>query len=177
MQLTTATTTLRVKGVKGRQADFGHEQPEKSADGSPQRFATTGVCRLSSSSRVLETCRVGSRRGNTVWSKHKNHGPGCKTVISLERNGCGLRPDQGTRKSWGTGSSGMGRINRDRALLQGAQDPAAPRERQGWHQGKPSTHASPPRRTRSAFTPNYVTRPMGQQSGMVCDDCRSSIVG
>ena len=25
-----------------------------------------------------------------------------------ERNGCGLRPDQGAGKSWGTGSSGMG---------------------------------------------------------------------
>ena len=97
--------------------------------------------------------------------------------ILLERNGCGLRPDQGTRKSWGTGSSGMGRIHRDRAQLQGAQDPAAPRQRQGWHQGKPSTHASHPSGTRSAFTPNCVTRPMGHPSGVVCDDCRSSIVG
>ena len=41
------------------------------------------------------------------WGKHKNQGPGCKTVISLERNGCGLRPDQGIRKSWGTGWSVM----------------------------------------------------------------------
>ena len=51
----------------------------------------------------------------------------CMYVFSFERNGCCLAQD---REVLGTGSSGIGRINRDRAQLQGAQDPAVPRERQ-----------------------------------------------
>ena len=131
-----------------------------------QPASGTRVCAKSQKPRPLQVCRF-----------QEHHRVRQRVGILLERNGCGLRPDQAIRKSWRKGSSGMGRIHRDRAQLQGAQDPAAPRQRPGWHQGKPSTHASPPSGTRSAFTPNCVTRPMGQQSGVVCDDCRSSIVG
>ena len=61
----------------------------------------------------------------------------------------------------------MGRIHRDRALLQGTQDPAAPRERQGWHQGKPSMYASYRLGARpgcaEAFDPLLVARAQGSK--------------
>ena len=53
-------------------------------------------------------------------------------VFCFELNGCWLTKEQGSPASgihWGTGSSGMGRINRDIAQLQGAQELAAQRER------------------------------------------------
>ena len=159
---------ITVERGRGRQADFDYEQPGKSADGSPRCFAE------------MESAECRAHQGYSKaggaerdWSKYKSHGPGCKTVISLERNGCGLRPDHGIGKSWGcNGEQGPQAWVRliGTVLCCKARRIQRRHERQGWHQGNPSTHALPRNGTRSSFTPNWVTRPMGQQSGVVCDD-------
>ena len=89
-----------------------------------------------------------------------------------------LRPewavDQQTEflKPWGTWSSGMGRMNSDRADWQGTHDSMAPRERRGRRWAVPSLpHTRRGERIRSVSAPNCVTTGV-QQSGVVYDECR-----
>ena len=80
---------------------------------------------------------------------------------------CGFARRQRTKKSWGSGSSGMGWMDTDCADLQGTQDSAAPREQQGQRRALrvSSAHATRGTGIRSVGTPNCVTRPEGNSLG------------
>ena len=85
----------------------------------------------------------------------------------------GFARRQRTTKPWGTGSSGVGWMDRDRAARQGTQDSTSPREGQGRHRGSLlQTRRAETERDKVVQHTKLCHTPEGHQSGVVCVECR-----